>query len=390
MTYNFTKAPNRKGAYAGKWTAMTLWSPHANEHTLPFWVADMDFDVAPQITDAMKSEIDRLTFGYSVATPQYFEVTSAWLNRRYGWEVSPSNIRIASGTLHAISTMIKIASKQDDGIIVQTPVYHKFAELVTKHGRTVVENPLVEQDGEYDINFAQLEELASQPNNSLMLLCHPHNPVGCAWTQEELVKVADICGRHNVTLVSDEIHSDLTRMGVTHLPVSKAVGGAPHIVTLNGTGKTFNLAGMHISHAIFDGEELRNKWDAEIGLTLPNPVSMAAVEAAYTKGDEWVDGLRNTLDGNFEFTQAYLAKHLPKVKMTIPNATYFAWLDFRAFDLTDAQIDEIMIKEANILLEGGPAFGTGGEGWQRLNLACTHSQLEEGLKRMCAAFANYK
>ncbi|GAB7220008.1 MalY/PatB family protein [Vibrio comitans] len=390
MKYNFSTAAIRKDTYSGKWAAMTSWSSYANDETLPFWVADMEFEVAPEIIKGMKAEIDRLTFGYSVPTAEYYDKTQAWLKRRYDWTINSDDIRVASGTINGISTLIKITTNAGHGIIIQSPVYHKFAELVTKYDRIVVDNPLKEENGKYDMDFEQLEMLASDPNTTMMLLCSPHNPIGRVWTTEELAKVVDICGRNNVLLVSDEIHSDLTRVGITHIPTAKAISNPSHVITLNGTGKTFNLGGMHISHTIFSNAKLKAKWDTEIGLALPNPVSMAAVEAAYTQCDQWVDELRQTIDGNLEFARAYLAECLPQVKMQMPEATYFAWLDFRGFELSDEKLDEIMIQEANILLEGGAVFGAGGSGWQRLNLACTKSMLEVGLERMCKAFSKYE
>jgi cystathionine beta-lyase len=252
-----------------------------------------------------------------------------------------------------------------------------------------VDNPLVEDNGQYFVNFDQLETLASEPTTTMLLLCSPHNPVGRVWTADELSRISNICQRNDVVLVSDEIHADLTRVGIQHIPTAKAAVDSSHIVTLNGTGKTFNLAGMHISHTLFENDELKAQWDKVVRVTLPNPISMAAVQAAYTHCDHWVDELRQVIDDNLAFTKAYLEQHLPVVKMSIPQGTYFAWLDFRSLDLSDKKIDEIMIKEANILLEGGRAFGATGKGWQRLNLACPQSMLEEGLSRMCDAFSRY-
>ncbi|ORT51085.1 hypothetical protein ST37_06890 [Vibrio sp. qd031] len=389
MNYNFTQAPKRKETFSIKWSAMSMWSKYANDQTLPFWVADMDFDVAPEIIHAMKTEVDSLTFGYSAPNAGYFERTQQWLERRFDWQVDTDNIRIAAGTLHGLATLINIASNPGDGIIIQSPVYHQFAELIKKHKRTLVDNPLVEDNGQYFMNFDQLETLASEPTTTMMLLCSPHNPVGRVWTADELSRISDICQRNDVVLVSDEIHADLTRIGIQHIPTAKAAVDSSHIVTLNGTGKTFNLAGMHISHTLFENDELKAQWDKVVRVTLPNPISMAAVQAAYTHCDHWVDELRQVIDDNLAFTKAYLEQHLPVVKMSIPQGTYFAWLDFRSLDLTDKKIDEIMIKEANILLEGGRAFGATGKGWQRLNLACPQSMLEEGLARMCDAFSRY-
>jgi cystathionine beta-lyase len=389
MNYNFTQAPKRKETFSIKWSAMSMWSKYANDQTLPFWVADMDFDVAPEIIHAMKTEVDRLTFGYSAPNADYFERTQQWLERRFDWQVDTDNIRIAAGTLHGLATLINIASNPGDGIIIQSPVYHQFAELVKKHKRTLVDNPLVEDNGQYFVNFDQLETLASEPTTTMLLLCSPHNPVGRVWTADELSRISDICQRNDVVLVSDEIHADLTRVGIQHIPTAKAAVDSSHIVTLNGTGKTFNLAGMHISHTLFENDELKAQWDKVVRVTLPNPISMAAVQAAYTHCDHWVDELRQVIDDNLAFTKAYLEQHLPVVKMSIPQGTYFAWLDFRSLDLSDKKIDEIMIKEANILLEGGRAFGATGKGWQRLNLACPQSMLEEGLSRMCDAFSRY-
>ncbi|WP_375753755.1 MalY/PatB family protein [Vibrio sp. HN007] len=384
--YNFDGAIERKGTYSAKWECMNLISPHTNEETLPMWVADMDFSCPPEVLDALHKRVDNQIFGYSMADDNYYLSVQSWFRRRFNWEVEKKDIVITSGILPALENLVEAFSEPEDGIIIQPPVYHKFADIINQKRRTIVNNPLIDNEGYYTIDFADLELKASDPNNKIMMFCSPHNPVGRVWSEDELRRVGEICLANNVLLISDEIHFDLVRQGVIHTPLATLFPDDNRIITCTAPSKTFNMAGLHISNIIIRNEDHKKRWNEIAGFGLPSPLGLAAATAAYEHGEEWLEALKLYLDNNFQFAKEYLDEHLPQLGFIVPNGTYFIWLNMRRLGLSDKELDNKFIKEANVLPEGGTMFGEQGSGYQRLNIACPRSTLEEGLNRIVRAF----
>ena len=356
-----------------------------NRDTLPFWIADMDFSCPPAMLAAIKDRTDRLIMGYSMADREYHEAVCNWLKRRFSWDIKTDDIFISSGVVPALRDLILTLTKPGNGVIIQRPVYYPFSAIINLTGRTLVNNALVNSAGRYRIDFQDLEQKAKNPANTMMLLCSPHNPVGRVWTNEELQRIGDICLKNEVILVSDEIHFDLLRTGVSHIPVARLFPDQDSIITCTAPTKTFNAAGLQISNIIIPNTGFQKKWKQHLGPELPSPLALAATKAAYNEGEEWLKQLLVYLDDNFTFTARYLKNNLPEVQFIIPQGTYLAWLDFSAFGHDDRELGRILLKEANVLLEGGTMFGPEGSGFQRINIACPRTVLEQGLKRIATA-----
>ncbi|MDV7103563.1 MalY/PatB family protein [Vibrio sp. TH_r3] len=380
------KDVDRTGSNSLKWEFMTKISPHANEDTLPLWVADMDFPCAPEIIDAMNSRVNQQIFGYSMADSEYYESVQSWFQSRFNWFVDTDDIVTTSGVIPALESLISIFSQPNEGVIIQPPVYHMFATVINRTGRVVVDNPLINKQGIYSIDFDDLERKAKVASNKVMLFCSPHNPTGTVWSPEDLIKVANICLENDVLLVSDEIHFDLVRKGVTHYPLASLLPNEDKIITCTAPSKTFNLAGLHISNIVIQNQHFKQKWNEKVGLSLPSPIAISAVKAAYAYGEPWLEQVIDYIDNNFHCAKRYLEKNLPKAQFIVPDGTYFIWLDLTAYGLTPAKIDDLMIKKANVLLEGGTMFGREGKGYQRINIACHRAIVMQALERICSAF----
>jgi len=264
----------------------------------------------------------------------------------------------------------------------------KFSAIIPYTRRTLINNPLRNTGGLYTIDFQDLERKAKDPNTTMMLFCSPHNPVGRVWDEDELLQVADICLKNDVILVSDEIHADLLRQGNTHIPIAGLLPDEDTIITCTAPSKTFNAAGLQLANIIIKNTKFQQKWTAQTGPEFPPPLSLAAVKAVYSEAEDWLEQLLVYLDDNFVFLADYLAQHLPKAQFTIPEGTYLAWINFSAYGYDDRELADILLKKANVLLEGGTIFGPEGTGFQRMNIACPRSTLEQGLTRITAALTN--
>ena len=385
MKYDFDRLIDKNGINSVKWEFMQLLEKDVNEDTLPFWIADMDFMCPPPLLEAIKDRVDRLLLGYSMADEAYFDAVCCWLKNRLHWQVEAGDIFITPGVVSALIDLIVCLTKTGDGIIIQRPVYYPFSLIIPKTGRTLVNNALVNRAGYYEIDWQDLENKAKDSANRMLLFCSPHNPVGRVWSEKELRRVATICLDNEVILVSDEIHFDLLRKGISHTPVAKLFPKEDTIITCTAPTKTFNAAGLQISNIIIQNKIFQKKWSAHTGPELVSPLSVAGVKAAYNEGEEWLEQLLVYLDENFVFLDRYLKKHLPKARFIIPEGTYLAWIDFSRYDYDDKQLGRILLNEANVLLESGTMFGPEGSGFQRMNIACPRTVLEQGLKRISAA-----
>lgn len=382
---------DRKGTNSMKWEFMAFVDPRTNSETLPFWVADMDFACPEPVVKALHERVDRRIFGHSSSrTERYFHAVCGWYKHRFDWQIDPSNIVYSPGVVPAIGFLIDLLTEQGDGVIIQRPVYFPFSIMISSRNRQIINNELLDHDGYYEMDFADLEVKAADPKNKLMILCSPHNPVGRVWTADELKRLVDICNRNQVTIISDEIHCDLVRLGVRHIPLAKLFPDyKDKIITTTSASKTFNLAGLQLSNIIIYDKVLCTKWSNfvrdRLSLREPNPLSITATQAAFESGEPWLEEVRAYLDENMRTIATFLQAELPGAKFRIPKGTYLAWINLKQYGLKPERLSEILIKDANVLIEGGPIFGDHSPHYIRLNAACPRSLLLTGLERIARA-----
>lgn len=363
-------------------------SAKAKEDTLPMWVADMDFSCPDPVLEAIHKRVDQKILGYSSChTQEFYGAISSWFERRFNWTVDSKDIFVAHGVVPAIVSLIRSLTKEGEGVIIQKPVYYPFAQVIKSNGRMVVNNALFNNQGRYEIDFKDLEEKAKRPENTMMILCSPHNPVGRVWTEEELLRLGQICLDNNVTILSDEIHFDLLRKGQTHKVLSTLFPQDDTIIVCTAPSKTFNLAGMNASAIVIRNDEQKRAWKHETGGIMMNPLSIVAVQAAYNECEGWVDQVNEYLDHNMKYIDDYLKENLPLAKHRISEGTYLAWVDLSEYGHTPEKLEDLMIEKGNVLFDMGPLFGSEGNGFLRINAACPLSLLKDGLERISAALA---
>lgn len=356
------------------------------EDVLPLWVADMDFETSSYIEDALTERVKEGIFGYSDVQTPYFEIIRDWMIRHRDWEPQEKWLIKTPGVVFALAMAVKAYTDPGDKVLLQQPVYYPFSEVITDNGREVVSNDLVlTVDGTYKIDFADFEQKIIANGIKLFLLCSPHNPVGRVWTKEELEKIGDICVKHGVTVVSDEIHNDFIWEGTHTVFAGIKKEFADISVTCTSPSKTFNLASMLISNIFIPNQILRRKFCKEMdraGISQLSVLGLVATEAAYAHGDEWYAAMKNYVRDNIAFARAYVEENLPGVRMIDTQGTYLIWLDFRQTGLTVEQLDHKIIYEAGLWLDSGKIFGKTGEGFERINVACPRAVLQEALDRI--------
>lgn len=361
------------------------------ENVLPLWVADMDFQTSSYITEALEDMVKHGVFGYSESEEHYFEAVQNWMERHYNWHVKESWMTKTPGIVFALAMAVKAYTQENDAVLIQPPVYYPFKEVVEDNHRRLVNNTLVlGGDGTYTIDYEDFEKKIIEENVKLFILCNPHNPVGRVWTREELERLGDICLKHGVFVVSDEIHADFVfeRKHTVFSEVKEAYRDISMICT--SPSKTFNIAGLQISNIFISNPEKATAFRRQVaaaGYSQVGLPGLVACEAAYRHGDEWLEGVLAYIKANAEFTRAYLQEHLPRVKMTKLEGTYLAWLDFRDYGLTDKELDEKILNQAGLWLDSGAVFGKCGEGFQRINIACPRKTLQQALDRLIDVFA---
>jgi len=357
------------------------------EDILPLWVADMDFLSPPQVLEAIEERCRHGIFGYSdIMDDSYFKALSKWYSERFGWQLSPEWLVKAPGVVFAINMAIRALTKEGDAVLVQQPVYYPFSDSVLANGRKLVVSELIYSGGKYSIDFKDFEEKIVKERVKLFILCSPHNPVGRVWTLEELSAIGEICLKHGVKVVSDEIHADFVYPGYRH-QVFAAISPELSDITVTCTAptKTFNLAGLQISNIFISNPEIRERFRQEIrrtGYTQPNVMGLVACKAAYEHGAQWLDELIVYLASNLEYVREFLAREIPQVRLVEPEGTYLVWLDLRELGLSDRELDDLMINKAKLWLDAGTMFGSGGEGFQRVNIACPRSILERAMTQL--------
>lgn len=358
---------------------------------LPLWVADMDFQTSSYITDALEDMVKHGVFGYSESEEHYFGAVQNWMERHYNWHVKESWMTKTPGIVFALAMAVKAYTQENDAVLIQPPVYYPFKEVVEDNHRRLVNNTLVlGGDGTYTIDYEDFEKKIIEENVKLFILCNPHNPVGRVWTKEELERLGDICLKHGVFVVSDEIHADFVfeRKHTVFSEVKEAYRDISMICT--SPSKTFNIAGLQISNIFISNPEKATAFRRQVaaaGYSQVGLPGLVACEAAYRHGDEWLEGVLAYIKANAEFTRAYLQEHLPRVKMTKLEGTYLVWLDFRNYGLTDKELDEKIFNQAGLWLDSGAVFGKCGEGFQRINIACPRKTLHQALDRLIDVFA---
>lgn len=356
------------------------------EDVLPLWVADMDFETSSYIEDALTERVKEGIFGYSDVQTPYFEIIRDWMIRHHDWEPQEKWLIKTPGVVFALAMAVKAYTDPGDKVLLQQPVYYPFSEVITDNGREVVSNDLVlTEEGTYKIDFADFEQKIIANGIKLFLLCSPHNPVGRVWTREELETIGDICVKHGVTVVSDEIHNDFIWEGTHTVFAGIKKEFADISVTCTSPSKTFNLASMLISNIFIPDQTLRRKFRKEMdraGISQLSVLGLVATEAAYAHGDEWYAAMKNYVRDNIAFARAYVEENLPGVRMIDTQGTYLIWLDFRQTGLTVEELDHKIIYEAKLWLDSGKIFGKTGEGFERINVACPRAVLQEALDRI--------
>ena len=381
------KLYNRKGTDCVKWDHKDFVDSRVSDTALPLWLSDMEFKVADEITEALIKRVEHGFLGHSMPGDSYFESVQGWYKRRFNWTISKDSIFYSPGVLPALGFILRGFTKKGEGVIIQEPVFYPFAELIEGTDRKIVNNQLINNDENYSIDFIDLENKLKDPNNTMLILCSPHNPEGRVWTKDELKKIVDLCQENDVLIFSDELHCDLTRANVTHHPL-KTISDYSKIITAVALGKTFNVGGVPISQIIIDDEELKQIWHKETRkkhyISFAPPLDMVLAETAYNKCEYWVDEVMEYVEQNFDFLVDYLNKHLPKVKYKKPEGTFLAWINFGAY-VDYEKLFELLITKYDLLIENGHVFGESGAGYFRMTVACPQSMLEEGLNRIVKA-----
>lgn len=379
MKYDFDKVTPRRGTNSYKWDS----SP--DDNVLPMWVADMDFQTAPCITEALKKRVEHGIFGYTRVPEEYYDAVISWVSRRHGWQIKREWFIYTSGVVPAISAVIKALAKPGDKILTLTPVYNCFFSSIRNNGCELNSCALKYENNSFSVDYDDLERRAADPKTSLMLLCNPHNPSGRVWTREELRRIGDICMAHGVVVVADEIHCELVYPGFKYTPYgSVSEEFQRHSVTCVSPSKAFNIAGLQIANIIVEDEVMRRRIDKAININEVcdvNPFGVIATVEAYNNGEEWLTQLLSYIHGNYLFFKDYCERNLPQFPVAPLEGTYLAWMDCRSMNIPSERLEEELIAEAKLWLNAGSMYGTEGEGFMRWNLACPRKYVEEGLKR---------
>ena len=380
MKYVFDKITPRRATNSCKWD-----TAH-DDDVLPMWVADMDFRTAPAVVEALRKRVEHGIFGYTKVPPAYYEAITDWFARRHGWQIEKDWIIYTSGVVPALSAVIKALTVPGDCILVQPPVYNCFFSSIRNNGCEIVENPLLYINETYRIDFAGLEQKASDPKVKLLLLCNPHNPAGRVWTRQELTRIGEICLRNDVIVIADEIHCELVYPGHTYTPfASISEEFLMHSVTCTSPSKAFNLAGLQIANIISADEYMRMKIDKAININEVcdvNPFGVEALMAAYNDGEEWLEELKHYLAINYNYLKTYFNEYLPEFPVVILEGTYLVWVDCSILKRRSKEIVEILLKDEKLWVNEGSMYGEAGEGFIRLNIACPRQVLIDGLGRL--------
>ena len=383
MKFNFDKIIDRTNNFSAKWSEMN--KNFGTNNLLPMWVADMDFLTAPCVMEALKDRLEQGIFGYTTRPSSYNESIVNWLDNRFSWKINQEWLMFSPAVITSISLLIQNLTQKNDKIMIQEPVYSPFHSIVESNERNLVISPLVKlDDGSYVMDYEDIE--AKIKDVKVFILCNPHNPVGRVWTREELTRLGEICLKHNVLVISDEIHSDIILKNHKHTPfasISKEF--SENTITCMAPTKTFNLAGLQSSFLVISNPyyyEVMDKAFSILDIKRNNAFSLVATEAAYNYGEDWLYELIKYIEDNVDFAIDYIKNHMPQLKVKKPEGTYLLWVDFSNLNVDKKDLKNALINKGRIALIDGSSFGIGGDGYYRINLACPRSMVLEGLKRI--------
>ena len=383
MKFNFDKIIDRTNNFSAKWSEMN--KNFGTNDLLPMWVADMDFLTAPCVMEALKDRLEQGIFGYTTRPSSYNESIVNWLDNRFSWKINQEWLMFSPAVITSISLLIQNLTQKNDKIMIQEPVYSPFHNIVESNERSLVISPLVKlDDGSYVMDYEDIESKIKDVK--IFILCNPHNPVGRVWTREELTRLGEICLKHNVLVISDEIHSDIILKNHKHTPfasISKEF--SENTITCMAPTKTFNLAGLQSSFLVISNPyyyEVMDKAFSILDIKRNNAFSLVATEAAYNYGEDWLYELIKYIEGNVDFAIDYIKNHMPQLKVKKPEGTYLLWVDFSNLNVDKKDLKNALINKGRIALSDGSSFGIGGDGYYRINLACPRSMVLEGLKRI--------
>lgn len=381
MKYDFDEIIPRRGTNSVKWDIAK------EDGVIPMWVADMDFQAAPCIRQALKERMDHGVFGYTLVPNSYYESIISWFDRRHQWKIDRNWILYTSGVVPAISAIIKALTEPGDKVLVQTPVYNCFFSSIRNNGCTTAENALVRKGNSYEIEFDDFERQAADEKTKVFLLCNPHNPAGRVWTPDELNRMNDICLKHGVKVISDEIHCELVMPGYKFTPfaaVSKAC--LDNCITTNSPTKSFNIAGLQIANIITNNDTIKRKIDRAININEVcdvNPFGVIALQAAYNEGESWIDQLNLYLWENYKVLKDFFQEYLPKLKVLKLEGTYLVWIDISATGLKADELTNELLQQGKVMVNSGTLYGkTTGADYLRLNIAMPRSLMLEALQRI--------
>lgn len=385
MKYNFDQPVNRRGTWSMKWDV--------SENELPMWVADMDFETAPEVKEAIKKRAEHGAFGYTIVPDEWYQAIQNWWQERYHFQMDKKWMIFCTGVVPAISSIVRKLTTAAEKIVLLTPVYNIFFNSIVNNGRYVLECPLQYENGTYSIDFEALEKKLADPQTTMLIFCNPHNPVGKIWSSKTMKKLGELCAKHHVLVVSDEIHCDLTEPGSSYIPFASVSDTCrENSITCIAPTKSFNLAGLQTAAVGVPNENLRHKvWR---GLNTdetaePNVFAMTAAITAWTQGDVWLDELRDYLFENRRVAGEYLKAELPEIRLVSAKATYLLWIDCRSITENAEELAEYIRQKTGLYLCAGSEYGKAGEGFLRMNIACTKETMMEGLNRLKDGITQY-
>lgn len=390
MEYDFSRPTDRRGTDSYKWDS----APEAD--IIPLWVADMDFETFPGITEALQRRVAHGIFGYTRVPEAYYEAVCRWFGKRHGWHINREDIIYTSGVVPAVSAVIKALTLPGDQVIVQGPVYNCFFSSIRNNGCEMVSNSLIynKEELRYEIDFDDLERKLKHERARLMLLCNPHNPGGRVWTRDELTRVAELCHKYGVRVVSDEIHCELTLYDNEYVPFGSLPDELSRdSITCCSPSKAFNTAGLQIANIVCRDAEVRNRIDRAININEVcdvNPFGVIALQAAYSdEGYEWLTQLRKYISANYDLLLERFARELPKCKVMRMEGTYLAWIDCTQLHIPSDEIEEMLMHENKVWVNAGSMYGAEGAAFIRINMACTSELLNEGITRIVNGLGAY-
>lgn len=385
--YDFDKIIDRHGTNCLKFDFAKERGKNGDE--LSLWVADMDFQVAKPITDALQAQVNHGIYGYSEVKSDYFDIVKNWFRDNFDWEIKKGSLVKTPGVVYAIAMAVKAFTKEGEAVIIQQPVYYPFSEMIIANNRKLVNSPLVLKDGRYEIDFEDFEKKIVENNVKLFILCSPHNPVGRVWSVEELKRIGDICIKHDVVIFSDEIHADFVyEPNKHHVFASLGESYAANSVIATAPSKSFNIAGLQVSNIFIGNKKLRDAFRNEIvksGYSQLNTMGLAAARAAYESGKEWLDEVRAYIKDNLIFFRDYLKENIKELSLIEPEGTYLVWVDFRKLGLSEKQREDLIVNKAKLWIDSGAMFGVDGEGFERFNIACPREYLKMALDSLAKA-----